>query len=157
MNRKSKNRSELQRGASEVGAEGLKGASKDMDEESESMGREFKNGLLGLYLTGRRFKNNLFGRYGTGREFKTASLVNMEEVGGIIIHTYMVLGDKTDMVLGDETGMVLILTYSSIMGFKVSTLTLALALWAGLHSMPCGGLVMKSAGGLADSVMCCGR
>lgn len=77
-------------------------------------------------------------------------------VGGIIIHTDMVLGDKTDMVLGDETGMVPIFTYSLIMGFKVNTLTLALALWAGLHSMPCAGLVIKSASGLADGVTCRG-
>lgn len=48
----------------------------------------------------------------------------------------MVLGDKTDLVMGDEIGMVTILTQSSVMGFKVSTLTSALPLWAGqLHAL----------------------
>lgn len=59
--------------------------------------------------------------------------------------TYLVLGDKTDMVLGDETGMVLgdktglvlILSLLSVitMGFKFSTLTAPLVLWAKLHSI----------------------
>jgi len=41
--------------------------------------------------------------------------------GWSMIHTDMVLGDKTDMVFCDETGIILILTYSLKMGFNIST------------------------------------
>lgn len=51
--------------------------------------------------------------------------------------TDLLLGNETVMVLDNKIGMVLILSLSSkiTMEFELSTLTSALAIWAGFYSL----------------------